>query len=344
MSLETGAFIADLVETNPVGATDFVSQGDDHIRLLKVCIKGSLPNLGSAAMTCDAAELNKLDGLLTTKVELGYVQGVTSAIQTQINTKASSSSVTADIAAAVATLQPLDADLTAIAALATSTYGRGFLTLADDAATATKLAAMVPTWTAVHTYQQAGAGGGTAWIAKAGSTSDRTYCYPANSAGSRRLEFVAIGSASSAIYGAAADTACINGINGWSLCANDALALGISSAGLITINDAGTMREAGFRHAPIVSVSSPTTMTAANNGKMMVVTGTGTVTGYAAADGVIMTFIVGVATTFTAGSGNLYWAGGGGSFPTGVRNVAVGSTVTMLRHGGDWYFWGNGIS
>jgi len=45
-------------------------------------------------VTADAAEINKLDGLATTKVELGYVDGVTSAIQTQMNLKAPLSSPT----------------------------------------------------------------------------------------------------------------------------------------------------------------------------------------------------------------------------------------------------------
>jgi hypothetical protein len=40
-------------------------------------------------LTSDAADLNKLDGLATTKVELGHVAGVTSPIQTQLNTIAS---------------------------------------------------------------------------------------------------------------------------------------------------------------------------------------------------------------------------------------------------------------
>lgn len=39
-------------------------------------------------ITASAAEINKLDGLATTAVELGYVNGVTSAIQTQLGTKA----------------------------------------------------------------------------------------------------------------------------------------------------------------------------------------------------------------------------------------------------------------
>lgn len=55
--------------------------------------------------------------LTTSIAELNYVDGVTSAIQTQLDGK-----------------QPLDSDLTAIAALSTTSYGRGFLALADIAA------------------------------------------------------------------------------------------------------------------------------------------------------------------------------------------------------------------
>ena len=54
-------------------------------------------------VTSTAAELNILDGATLTVTELNYVDGVTSAIQTQLDTK-----------------QPLDADLTALAALASA--------------------------------------------------------------------------------------------------------------------------------------------------------------------------------------------------------------------------------
>ena len=47
--------------------------------------------LSSFGITATAAELNKLDGLATTKTELGYLDGVTSNIQTQLNGKAASS-------------------------------------------------------------------------------------------------------------------------------------------------------------------------------------------------------------------------------------------------------------
>ena len=43
MPLESATYIEQLVDTNPAG-TDQVSQGDDHIRLIKKCIQDSFPN------------------------------------------------------------------------------------------------------------------------------------------------------------------------------------------------------------------------------------------------------------------------------------------------------------
>jgi hypothetical protein len=46
------------------------------------------PIVGGVEVTATGTEINKLAGLATTAVELGYVTGVTSAIQTQLNAKA----------------------------------------------------------------------------------------------------------------------------------------------------------------------------------------------------------------------------------------------------------------
>lgn len=51
--------------------------------------------LSSFGITATASELNKLDGLATTAKELGYVHGVTSNIQTQLNGKANTSALSA---------------------------------------------------------------------------------------------------------------------------------------------------------------------------------------------------------------------------------------------------------
>lgn len=73
MALETGTYISDLVATNPIAA-DPKSAGDDHIRLLKSTIKATFPNVTGA--------------VTPTHTELNYVDGVTSAIQTQLDLKA----------------------------------------------------------------------------------------------------------------------------------------------------------------------------------------------------------------------------------------------------------------
>lgn len=85
---------------------------------VKPNLDAGLWKVGGVAVTSSAAELNILDGVTATtaeinklagtpagltSTELGYVDGVTSAIQTQLDAR-----------------QPLDADLTALAALATT--------------------------------------------------------------------------------------------------------------------------------------------------------------------------------------------------------------------------------
>lgn len=57
MSLETGDYIADLNPSNPVGATDYKSQGDDHLRLVKKCVQQSFANV-SGAVTLTHTQIN----------------------------------------------------------------------------------------------------------------------------------------------------------------------------------------------------------------------------------------------------------------------------------------------
>ena len=47
MALESASFISGLVSANPPG-TDVISQGDDHLRLIKTVLKASLPNANAA--------------------------------------------------------------------------------------------------------------------------------------------------------------------------------------------------------------------------------------------------------------------------------------------------------
>jgi len=88
MGLETGTYIDDLNSSNPV-AGDPVSEGDDHIRLIKATIKATLPNL-TGAVTSTQAELNLLDGVTANTTELNYVDITT------LGTAQASKVVTAD--------------------------------------------------------------------------------------------------------------------------------------------------------------------------------------------------------------------------------------------------------
>jgi len=64
MGLETATYISQLTATNPT-ASDPVSQGDDHLRLVKSVLQSQFTTLGAAAVTTTAAELNLLDGKTT---------------------------------------------------------------------------------------------------------------------------------------------------------------------------------------------------------------------------------------------------------------------------------------
>ena len=88
MGLETGTYIDSLNSSNPT-ATDAVSQGDDHIRLIKSTVKATFPNL-SNAVTSTHTELNLLDGVTANTTELNYVDVAT------LGTVEASKAVTAD--------------------------------------------------------------------------------------------------------------------------------------------------------------------------------------------------------------------------------------------------------
>lgn len=63
MALETGDRIEDLVPSNPAVGDD-VSLGDDHLRLIKACVLGSFPSLGSTAVSVTAAQINDVPNKL----------------------------------------------------------------------------------------------------------------------------------------------------------------------------------------------------------------------------------------------------------------------------------------
>jgi len=73
MGLESASYISELVDTNPT-ATDPVSQGDDHLRLIKSVLQTQFSGLsGTTAVTASGAEMNLVDGCTATTTELNYL-------------------------------------------------------------------------------------------------------------------------------------------------------------------------------------------------------------------------------------------------------------------------------
>jgi len=117
MALEdlTGTkYLDDLNASNPA-AGDNVSEGDDHIRGIKNVLKLTFPNVDAAVNA--------------TPTELNYVDGVTSAIQTQLDAKVTNATHTGDVTGATALTIAVDAvDIPMLSATGTassSTFLRG---------------------------------------------------------------------------------------------------------------------------------------------------------------------------------------------------------------------------
>ena len=117
MALEdlTGTkYLDDLNSSNPAAGDD-VSEGDDHIRGIKNVLKLTFPNVDAAVNA--------------TPTELNYVDGVTSAIQTQLDAKVTNATHTGDVTGATALTIAVDAvDIAMLSATGTAsstTYLRG---------------------------------------------------------------------------------------------------------------------------------------------------------------------------------------------------------------------------
>lgn len=76
MPVEIADNISELNENYPIGSSDFISQGDDHLRLLKTAIKATFPNVA--------------DTIHVSHTVLNYLLGTTSNVQNQINARANS--------------------------------------------------------------------------------------------------------------------------------------------------------------------------------------------------------------------------------------------------------------
>ena len=78
MPVESATYISDLVPANPLSG-DTVDQGDNHLRLTKQVLQNQFPNLGAAAVTPTAAEVNVLTGSGVSNADLIKLAAVTSS-------------------------------------------------------------------------------------------------------------------------------------------------------------------------------------------------------------------------------------------------------------------------
>lgn len=137
MTVETATYISDLNAALPASG-DPKAEGDDHIRLVKNVAKTTFPNVAAA--------------VTPTHTELNYVDGVTSAIQGQLDAKAPIASptftgtVTIPSGASIAGFAPLASPaLTGTPTAPTATAGTSTTQLATTAfVSATAFAPVLP--------------------------------------------------------------------------------------------------------------------------------------------------------------------------------------------------------
>ena len=191
MALETATTINQLNPLFPV-ATDGLAQADDHMRLIKSTIQNTFPNI-TGAITSTQAELNLLDGLTSTTAELNkldgftgavadlnyakdlratgvtsteydYLDGVTSNLQTQLNSKQP------NITGAATTI--LSSNLTANRAIETASDGKIY----SSSITSTELGYLNGVSSSIQTQlnaKQATITGGATTITGSNLTSNR---------------------------------------------------------------------------------------------------------------------------------------------------------------------------
>tara|TARA_R110002110_G_scaffold166740_3_gene367580 strand:+ start:331 stop:972 length:642 start_codon:yes stop_codon:yes gene_type:complete len=99
MATENASYISEFNAAYPAdgdavgeggGTTTGTGSTRGHLNMIKYALKTQFSGLtGTTAITSSEAELNVLDGIPAglTSTEIGYVDGVTSAIQTQMDTK-----------------------------------------------------------------------------------------------------------------------------------------------------------------------------------------------------------------------------------------------------------------
>ena len=210
MALEdlTGTkYIDDLNASNPA-AGDNVSEGDDHIRGIKNVLKVTLPNVTGA--------------VTPTHTELNYVDGVTSAIQTQLNAISANDWVTAARIADNA----LDSDMYVDGSIDNAHLADDAVGVAELSATGTASNSVFlrgdNTWAAAGSTSASDLTSGTLPIARIANDAIDSIHYAAASIDNEHLADDAVGVAELSATGTASNSTFLRGDNTWTAIATDA--------------------------------------------------------------------------------------------------------------------------
>lgn len=145
MGLETGSYISALVATNPVGATDPKSQGDDHLRFIKAKILETFPNITNV-VNATHTELNLVvgatGGLATLSVSFAALHTLVSQMGT-FSSSVTSSDITGSIRTPVLQTTGVSAGTYTAATVVIDTKGR--ITAATANTISSKILQMVNT-------------------------------------------------------------------------------------------------------------------------------------------------------------------------------------------------------
>ncbi len=134
MGLESATYLNGLVNTNP-GATDNVSQGDDHLRLIKSVIKNSFPSVDAAVNAIHTSA-----SAPSTSISAGLIWFDTTNNLIKIRNEANDAWITLPISPVTSNTVDIDGgsiDGTAIGAASASTGKFSSVNIAGDGATVT---------------------------------------------------------------------------------------------------------------------------------------------------------------------------------------------------------------
>lgn len=213
--------------------------------------------LGASLLEADdAAAARTLISAQALDSDLTAIAGITPANDDIIQRKAgawvnrSVAQVMADLAALGTTFQPLDADLTAIAALSTTSYGRALLTLANAAA----LTAAVNTFTSSLNGLAPASGGGTANFLRAdGAWASSIVLMSAQAASGSAVDFTSIPAGARRIS-IMFDEVTLSGTDNF----------------LIQIGDSGGIETTGYSSGSSIGIASTVAQAASGTGFLMV--------------------------------------------------------------------------